>query len=155
VTFTAQLYGGTGANGLTLALLDPAHATATSVGGNSSALGLGGLGGTAVALSTVKVNKFSTGNMAEICASTAGTVTLAVLQRAEAIPPLRGGPATVTVAVSRPGGSYVLTVWVDGAQVLQQAAPGLTATSLLAFTASTGTRTDVHLVRDVAIAAAG
>jgi hypothetical protein len=31
----------------------------------------------------------------------------------------------------------VLIVWLDGEQILQQAEPGLTATSLLAFTGAT------------------
>jgi hypothetical protein len=47
----------------------------------------------------------------------------------------------------------VLIVWLDGEQVLQQAEPGLTPTSLLAFTAGTSSVTDVHTVRSAAVAA--
>jgi hypothetical protein len=38
---------------------------------------------------------------------------------------------------------------------MQQSVTGVPSTALLAFTGATCTRTDVHLVRDVAISAAG
>lgn len=55
------------------------------------------------------------------------------------------------------GGTDVLIVTLDGEQVLQSAEPLLTkwGTARLAFTAGTGTLTDVHSVRDVAISTAG
>jgi len=59
------------------------------------------------------------------------------------------------VRVIRSAGTDVLVVWLDGEQVLQQPEPSMTATSLLAFTAGTGGVTDVHTVRDVAIASPG
>lgn len=56
----------------------------------------------------------------------------------------------------RSGGTDVLIVTLDGAQVLQSAEPLLATwgSARLAFTASTGARTDVHIIRDVAIATA-
>jgi HYDIN/CFA65/VesB family protein/putative pyrroloquinoline-quinone binding quinoprotein/putative pyrroloquinoline-quinone-binding quinoprotein len=155
VTFTAQLSGGSGANGLTLALLRPAAVTAASVGGDGTSLGLGGLPGTGVALNTVQIDDDGTNNNAEIVTSTAGHAALTVQQQAEAIPPLRPGPDTVSVQVGRHGSGYVLTVWLDGEQILQQAAPELGPTALLAFTGSTGSLTDLHVVRDVAISVPG
>ncbi|HEX3492660.1 MAG TPA: choice-of-anchor D domain-containing protein [Streptosporangiaceae bacterium] len=153
VTFTAQLSGGTGADGLGFALLNPADGSATSLGGTGTGVGLSGLTGTGVLLTTNRGGACSWANAALLCAAR-GTAGLANLAAAQAVPPLRGGPHTVTVQVTQASGRYLVTAWVDGAQVLQQAAPGLTATSLLAFTGATSTKTDVHLIRDVAISAA-
>jgi outer membrane protein assembly factor BamB len=157
VIFSAQLSGGTGANGLTMALLNPATDSASSVGADGTSLGLGGLTGVGVALDTVQIASFTTSNVAAIVSTASGNPDLVMdLGRlAMAIPPLRPGPGTVTVEVARHGTSYIMTVWLDGEQILQQGAPGLGPTALLAFTGSTGGRTDVHLVRDVAISAPG
>jgi hypothetical protein len=46
-----------------------------------------------------------------------------------------------------------MTVWMDGVQVLNYAEPTLTSGVILAFTAGTGTLTDLQAVRDVSIAA--
>ncbi|MGH3400703.1 MAG: choice-of-anchor D domain-containing protein, partial [Streptosporangiaceae bacterium] len=154
VTFTAQLSGGTGADGLGFALLNPADGRATSVGGSGAGAGLSGLTGTGVLLTTDRSGPCSWANAALLC-SGRGRAGLALVADARAVPPLRGGPHTVTVQVIQVSGRYIVTAWLDGAQVLQQAAPGLAATSLLAFTAATGARTDVHLIRDVAISTAG
>ena len=59
------------------------------------------------------------------------------------------------VQVAGAVGSAVLVVWIDGAEVLAQPEPSLGSTALLAFTGGTGDLTDVHTVRDVAIAATG
>lgn len=96
-----------------------------------------------------------TSQSAYIAAGTAGDKTLEIVQRAKAIAPLRTGPDIVTVQITPGSGSDIVTVWLDGVQVLRQVVPTLTATALLAFTGSTGGRTDVHLIRDVAIAVAG
>jgi hypothetical protein len=153
LTFTAELHGGSGGNGMTFALLDPAHATATSVGANGGGQGFAGLGGVAVVLSTEP--RFGVSNWMALWAGAAGQSTQTVLQLARAIAPLRAGPHTVTVQVTQHSGSYIVAVWLDGDQILQQIAPTLTSTSVLAFTGGTGYQTDVHLVRDIAISAAG
>jgi len=152
VTFTAQIYGGTGATGLSFALLNPSDSSSTSLGGSGGSQGVGGLDGMAVVLNTVKQDQYSNGNMVQIAES--GTGGLSILNEAEGIPPLRPGPNTVTIAISSVAGSAIMTVWLDGGQILRQAVPTLTATALLAFTGATGARTDFHLVRDVAISAA-
>jgi hypothetical protein len=68
------------------------------------------------------------------------------------IAPLRTGTHTLTVRVTA---DDVVIVSLDGEQLMQQAEPGLPATALLAFTAGTGTPTDNHVVRNVAISATG
>ena len=90
-----------------------------------------------------------------IATGTAGSTSLHLVQRAEAIPPLRSGPNSVTVHITPSSGADIITVWLDGEQILQQRVTGVPSTALLAFTGATGTRTDVHLVRDVAISAKG
>ncbi|HEY2641622.1 MAG TPA: choice-of-anchor D domain-containing protein [Streptosporangiaceae bacterium] len=152
VTFTTQMYGGRGAAGLTFALLSPADSGPASLGRNGLADGFAGLDGVAVVLGTVWEG--GTPNWVAICTSVTGDTALSVGPIAREIAPLRPGPDTVTIAVTQYSGTSILTVWVDGAQVLRQPAPTLTATALLAFTAATTTRTDVHLVRDGALLAA-
>lgn len=148
VTFTAQLSGGTGAEGLALALLDPASAHATSLGKPGAGAGLSGLTGTGVTLTTLKDGPFAWANSVSLCTGTGAG--LKRLTEAHGIPPLRSGPQTVTVSVA----GHIVTVWLDGVQVIQRAVPALTPAAVLAFTGSTGALTDVHLVRDVAISAA-
>ena len=62
---------------------------------------------------------------------------------------LRSGIHTVRVTLS--GGT--LFVYLDGALVTSAKASSLPATSLLAFTASTGGKTDVHAIRNASLAA--
>jgi hypothetical protein len=146
--FNVQIGGGTGADGVTFSLLDPARATPTALGGGGSGLGYSGLPGIAVTLNTYKDAGYPTNNFIGISASaTNGLLTFQAT--AHGIGQLRSGTHTVGVDVS--GG--VLSVWLDGQQILARA-ESLPATSLLAFTASTGGLTDIHAVRDAAISAA-
>jgi len=153
-TFNVQLTGGTGGDGMTFALLNPNTTTARTLGGSGGFLGLGtssGVPGLGVVLDT-------NGR-----ASPAGFVGLSVnvganglrfQRKAQGIGVLTTGTHTVTVNVtkSRTLGP-VVTVYLDGVQVLQRAEPGLTQTVRLAFTAGTGTTTDIHIVRNAAISA--
>jgi Bacterial lectin/Abnormal spindle-like microcephaly-assoc'd, ASPM-SPD-2-Hydin/PQQ-like domain len=156
-TFDAQLNGGTGADGLTVALLDPASSSATSVGGTGSDLGFGGLTGIAVTLVTHQDTGYPAGNFIGICTGLKSPGQLRFQSFAQGISPLRDGTDTVGIKVVRSNGTDVLVVTLDGEQVLQSAEPLLAmwGTARLAFTAGTGTLTDVHTVRDVAIATAG
>ena len=155
-SFTAQLSGGTGADGLTFALLDPTTSTATSVGADGVSDGFAGLGGIAIGLDTDAAHSAgANSNYAYIATGTAGSTGLHLVQRAEAIPPLRAGPDLVTVQIMPDGGPDIITVWLDGDQILQQSVTGVPSTALLAFTGATGARTDLHLVRDVAISVTG
>jgi hypothetical protein len=149
--FDVQLNAGTGGNGLTFALLDPGKATATGVGGNGGELGYGGLPGIAVALVTYRSTGYPGSNFVAISTGTSNGL-LTFQTYVKGIARIRSGTHIVKVQVVN---GDVLIVWLDGQQILQQAEPGLTATSLLAFTAGTGTVTDLHIVRNAAIAAAG
>jgi hypothetical protein len=156
-TFDAQLTGGTGADGLTVALLDPASSSATSVGGTGAELGFGGLTGVAVTLVTHQDPGYPAGNFIGISTGLKSPGLLAFQSIALGIAPLRDGTHTVQIKVVRSGGTDVLIVTLDGEQVFQSAEPLLTTwgTARLAFTAATGALTDVHTVRDVAISTAG
>jgi hypothetical protein len=151
-TFDAQLGGGTGAAGLTFVLLNPARSRAVSLGGGGAQLGSGGLDGVAVTLVTNRYAGYPAANFVAISRRASGG-SLRFQAVAQAIGPLRSGTHTVTVEVRNSGGADVLIVLLDGQQVLQSAAPSLTRTSMLAFTAAAGT--DVHTVRDIAVSAAG
>ena len=151
VVFDAQLTGGgsSGGNGLSFALLNPAQATSTALGGNGGQLGFGGLPGVAVTLVTSKSTGYPSNNFIGISAGTQNGL-LTFQTYAKGIAKLRAGTHTVIVQVVN---GDVLIVWLDGEQVLQQAEPGLTPTSLLAFTGGTSNVTDIHTVRNAAIAA--
>ncbi len=155
VSFDAQLGGGTGGDGLTFALLNPAKTNAGTVGAAGPMLGLGtsaGVPGLGVALVTG-------GHTSPLgFAATTVRVTSSGLgfQRvARGVGSLLTGTHLVRVTVSRGGGGYVVTVYLDGVRVLAQAETGLPSSVRLAFTAGTGSLTDAHVVRTVAIAASG
>jgi Bacterial lectin/HYDIN/CFA65/VesB-like, Ig-like domain/PQQ-like domain len=153
VQFDAQISGGTGADGLTFALLDPTTSP-TAVGGAGGDLGFGGLTGIAVALDTYQDTGYPSGNFAGIATGASGGL-LTYQATVHEISQLRTGIHTVTVEVAGSSGSLVLLVWLDGELVLAQTEPSLGTTALLAFTGSTEDLTDVHTVRDVAVAASG
>ena len=158
VTFDAQL-GGSGAiggDGLTLALLNPATTTSSMIGSPGTMLGLGtsaGVPGIAAVLATD--GPTSPAGFVALSAAV-GTSGLRFQRAAHGIGSLTLGTNVVTVTVTKtaPVG-VVMTVYLDGVQVLQQAEPTLTSTVRLAFTAGTAAATELHLVRDVSIAAAG
>jgi hypothetical protein len=147
--FNVQIGGGTGANGITFSLLDPARATRTAIGGGGSGLGYSGLPGIAVVLDTYKDTGYPSNNFAAV--SVGGTNGLLKFQSqpAKAIGQLRSGTHTVGIDVS--GG--VLAVWLDGQEIINKA-ESLPPTSLVAFTGSTGGLNDIHAVRNAAISAA-
>lgn len=147
-TFNASMSAGNFGYGLTFALLDPAHSTATSLGGNGPLLGFGGLAGVATVLVTANSSRYPADNF--VAASRRvrrGLLGLQTLNRN--IEPLHSGTHTVEVRVV----SGVLKVWLDGKLVIQQPEPTLPGTVLLAFTAGTGVSYQNQVVRDVAISA--
>jgi Bacterial lectin/PQQ-like domain/Abnormal spindle-like microcephaly-assoc'd, ASPM-SPD-2-Hydin len=154
VQFNAQLSGGTGADGLTFALLNPAKSTATSLGTGGGGLGFAGLNGVAVTLDTWKDTGYPTNNFAGL-SNTASNGLLKFQAFARVIPPLRTGTHTIVVDVTldTATGADAIIVYLDGGRVLARDEPTLTATSLVAFTGGTGGVTDFHIVRDVAISA--
>jgi hypothetical protein len=143
-TYTVQIggTGTTGADGLTLALLDASTATPTSLGGQGSGLGVVGLPGTFVDLDTYPNNGINSYNFAAIGTSAAGATTPTWLGNNVSIPALRTGTHTVDVTVTT--ASHIV-VKLDGTQILDMAAT-LPAKVLVAFTAGVGGVTDTHSV---------
>jgi hypothetical protein len=144
--FDAQLNGGTGGEGMTLALLSPASPV-TSVGANGQGFGFAGLSGLAVVLGTGQVPGAPSANFVGI---SAGTTNGALNFLATAALPgsLRSGTHVVTVFLR--GGT--LTVSIDGSVVLSHAV-SVSPTARVAFTGSTRDVTDLHIVRDGALSA--
>jgi hypothetical protein len=152
VQFNVQLSGGTGADGMTFALLNPASSKATSLGAAGSGLGFAGLTGVAVTLDTYKDKTYPTSNFAGLTNSASGAL-LIFQTYARVIPPLRTGTHTVVVEVQKDTATGVdaIIVYLDGGRILARDEPTLTTKSLLAFSGGTGASTDMHIVRDVAI----
>ncbi len=145
--FNIELGGGTGADGLTFALLSP-PASATSLGANGAGLGFTGLSGVALTFATFETHKNPLTSFAAIVTGANGTLTYR--QYAMEIGQLRSGTHDVSVTVQ----NGVLLVYFDGQQVLQYAV-SLPPSVLLAYTGGTGALTDYHIVRNAAISAAG
>lgn len=145
VRFNEQIGGGTGADGMTFALLNPATAS-TARGSGGAGLGFGKLSGVAVAFDTHKVTGYPSSNFAGIATGATTTGVLKLSSWVNGIGQLRTGTHNVQVTVS--GG--VLAVFFDGAQVLAQKVT-LPSTIKLAFTGATGALTDVHLLRNAGI----
>ncbi|MEY9836471.1 hypothetical protein ABH941_001691 [Streptacidiphilus sp. EB103A] len=147
-SFTSVIGGGTGADGITFAFLDPAKATPASVGGPGRELGFAPLPGVGVALDTYQAPTNPSNNFVGITTGvTANGLTWAATSTA--VPNLRSGPHQVTVAVAK----QTVTVTVDGKQVLSKAVASLPPAAYLAFTGGTGGRNDIHTVRGATITA--
>jgi len=145
-TFTAVIGGGTGADGLTLALVDASKAGSTSLGASGGGLGLAGVPGFGVALKTTYTSALSSSNVAGVVSSVSGSTSLTwVSQKALAVA-LRTGTHVVSVSVT---GGHVL-VDVDGVRVLDTVVT-LPPNVLVGFTGATGAKTDQHAVRNVTI----
>lgn len=145
VRFNEQIGGGTGADGMTFALLSPATAS-TAHGSGGSGLGFAKLSGVAVVFDTHQVAGYPSSNFAGIATGASSTGVLRLTSSVNEIGQLRAGTHNVEVTVT--GG--VLVVYFDGAQILAQKVT-LPRTVKLAFTAATGQLTDMHAVRDAAI----
>jgi predicted lipoprotein with Yx(FWY)xxD motif len=145
VRFNEQIGGGTGADGMTFALLSPATAS-TAHGSGGSGLGYAGLSGVAVAFDTHQVTGYPTSNFAGIATGASSNGLLKFTSTVNEIGQLRTGTHNVEVTVT--GG--VLTVFFDGAQILAQKVT-LPSTVKLAFTGATGGLTDAHTIRNAAI----
>ncbi|HET9167982.1 MAG TPA: choice-of-anchor D domain-containing protein [Actinospica sp.] len=143
--FTMQIGGGTGADGMTFALLNPADESGTSLGYKGGGMGALGMVGTYVVFNTYPKQE------ALIETVTSKTQTaLTEVQTAKGIPDLRAGTHQVQIGIS----GSILTVDLDGNLILQ-AGDGLPSTGgvLVGFTGSTGTLTDAHTVTGVSITA--
>lgn len=150
VAFDIEIGGGGGADGLTMAMVDPASTTGPLLGAGGGGLGWSGLGGYAVAFDTYRnatdpakgfvglANGRRAGQPDQLTwAATSGSV-----------PSLRSGTHRVQVRVT----AGRLTVDLDGKRTLA-AAVTLPPTVLIGFTAGTGGLTDRHTVSAVSVTA--
>jgi hypothetical protein len=149
VSFDAAIDSGTGADGLTLALGNPAAgAKPTSVGVSGGGLGWSGIPGIAVALDTFQNGADPSGNFVGVATGVSPTNNDNLVWKATAttVPLLRNTTRHIHVLVS--GGQ--LSVSVDGTQVLTTAVT-LPPTTLIGFTGGDGGLTDRHAVSNVVI----
>jgi hypothetical protein len=158
-TFDALLENGTGADGLTFALLNAAQG-APILGADGGGLGFGGNNGIAVALDTYQNAQNPSANFVgltndAISGGDDGTPVMDVLQWAAtstAVPTLHDSSSPIHVVVTTTATG--VTVGVDGTQVLSWT--GTVPTSAyLAFTGGVGGLTDLHAVENVTIATNG
>lgn len=143
--FTAQFGPGTGADGLTFAMIDATKAKTTALGYKGGGLGFSGIPGVAVGFTTYNSN-----NVGVLVGPNSGTDKLTWLATAKVPTALRTG--THTVGVSITGGH--LKVSVDGKQLLDTTPP-LPASAYVGFTAATGAYADAHTISAVAIKSGG
>lgn len=142
VTFECEMSGGTGADGVTFALADPAT-NPDFVGGGGGELGLTGCTAVALALDT------GGGSRARIVTTDATTMaTVATYGGALAL-----RPAPVVVRVRYVAGG--LSAWVDGVQVFNSVAVAAPASVRVGWTGSNGGSTDDHIIRAVAFVPRG
>lgn len=150
-TFTAQIGGGTGADGLTFALLDSTKAAVHAVGSAGGGLGFSSLPGVDVTLDTYFNAATNSSNYIGVAAGPGdGGWDQTYSSSVNAPSNLRTGTHTIGITVT--GGH--IKVSFDGAQVLDAvpAAGVIPATAFVGFTGATGYLTDAHTVSGVAIA---
>jgi glucose/arabinose dehydrogenase len=152
VCFVADLGPGTGADGMTLALVDAAIAPTGGLGGLGGGLGLAGVPAVGVSLDTFMNGADPSGNFVGVVSSTAGAADLTVLGSSTAIGDLRAGPVLVQVSVAA---GPRLVVAVDGVEVLDVAVPSLAPSVVVGFTGATGGTADRHAVTEVVVTADG
>jgi len=149
VSFDATMGGGGGADGLTMALADPAAgATPASVGVAGGGLGWSGIGGSAVALDTYRNGTDPSGNFVGVATGRQPNHTdnLTWAATSVGVPSLRTGMHHVAVAVV----NGVLCVSIDNLPVLSTSV-AVPPVVLVGFTAGTGGLTDRHLVSAVSV----
>ena len=151
-SFTAQIGGGTGADGLTFALIDPAKAGTARLGRSGGALAYAPLPGVAVALDTYQNGSDPAANFVGVATGATGpnADNLTWAATSTAVAPLRTGTHTVDIWITT--ARHVL-VAVDGVRRIDVALPAgtLPDTAAIGFTAATGGQTDAHTVRSVQI----
>jgi len=145
-SFTAEMSGGSGGDGLTLALVD-ASTVPTRPGRTGARLGFAGLRGLAVALQSFPGLESPGDSSVGVVTSELGAKGLVWRKIVNMGSSLRNVRVKVTVFVS--GG--VLNVAVDGFTVLTMRVT-LQQQVYVGFTAATGSHTDRHLVSGVQIA---
>lgn len=145
-SFTLTSSGGTGADGTTFAMLDPAQSNAQSLGAGGSGLGFAHLAGVAVCFVTFPESGVGSSHWVGIATSTAGGALTLVATNTN-VPDLRSQSRRIGIAVS----GTTVNVSIDGTQVLTAQVPSLTPSAIVGYTAGTGAVTDVHTVSDASI----
>lgn len=145
VSFDAYLGGGSGANGMTLAFIDPGQG-AGSLGQNGGGEGFASLKGLAVSLETYGAGPTNLIGLTD--GQGPQWATLHYLATSSSIPVLRGSLTHVVVSLSQGR----ITVTVAGTQVIDTAATFPPAV-LVGFTGSSGYFTDTHSVSNVTVSA--
>jgi opacity protein-like surface antigen len=148
VKFTAQIGGGSGADGLAFALLDASESTPSSLGSYGGGMGFNLLTGVAVTLDTWQDPNEPNNNFTGILRSDSRSSLRKLHYVATKTLPtsLRAGTHTVEIRVTA---THISAV-IDGQTRVADAAP-IPTTAYLAFTGGTGAVTDFHTVRDVTI----
>ena len=152
-SFTAQIGGGTGADGMTFALVDSTKTTPGAVGSNGGGLGLDGLPGIGVALDTYQSAQANSNNYVGIVTGTDSSGGVTWLTTAPVPAPLRTGTHTVSVSIN----AGAISVFVDGAELINSYTPAaglIPATAFAGFTAGTGQGNDIHAVSNIVVATA-
>ncbi len=147
--FDMFIGGGTGADGLAMAISDPSRgATPKSLGVKGGGLGFSGIPGIAVAFDTYKNAANPSNNFVGISdgAGSASTDTLHWVATANLAASLRN--VTHHVKVVSSGGT--LTVFIDGTQALSQAVT-LPSSAYLGFSGGTGGTTDKHAISHLVV----
>lgn len=144
VGFDTEITGGTGGDGMTLALWE-ADQPATALGGTGGNLGLPWSEGLAVTFDTYRNDRDPARNLVGLVRTDRDGSSY--LDAATDIPDLRSGRHHVDVSVD----AGRVRVALDGRTVLDVAAP-VPATARLGFTAATGGLTDRHAILDVQVA---
>jgi hypothetical protein len=144
VSFSFQIHGGSGADGLTFAWLSD---TSTSlVGSTGGYLGAFGLNGYAVEFDTW-TNEWDPG---ENHVALINPATFSTYASSTAIPELED-TGWHDVTITNTGGT--VEVWLNGIQYINYAIPGYSMTdAMMGFTAATGGATNYHDIDDFEIA---
>ncbi|MFG2359365.1 hypothetical protein [Streptomyces sp. NPDC048521] len=142
VSFTVEMSGGTGADGVTFALADPAT-PATFVGGGGGELGLQGCNAVALALDT------GFGSRARIVTTDADS--LDAVATYGGVLDLRAAPQRVRVLVE----DGLMSVWIGALLAFDQVPVTVAATARIGWTGANGGANDNHIIRSVQFVAKG
>lgn len=150
--FTVSMGGGSGGEGMTLALLDATTAQVTALGQAGQGLGWAGQPGVAVALVTHPTGSEPGSPFVGIATGSSGNAPV-FAATSTSIPDLRTGTHAVGVSVS----GQTVTVTIDAVQVLSATLPDGTVppSVLVGFTSSTSNETGSHVVSGVSLGSGG
>jgi hypothetical protein len=143
VTFECEMSGGTGADGITFALADPADTAATFQGGGGGELGLVGCTSLAVAFDT------GAGSRARIVTTSPTTMTTVATYGGTLA--LRAAPVLVRVRYA----AGAISVWADSVLLFDQVPAAVPESVRVGWTGSNGGANDDHIVRNVKFVVAG